>query len=266
MAGTQARERRADAIIIAGGAIAKEDLRHAVGVDCRALIDLLGKPMAQWTAEALRGAATIGRVILIGRPELRQTRIASVVDDIIDEGADEVENVFRGIEALPGAALVYMTAGDIPLVTPEAIDDIVLRAPPDADVVYPIVNMDDIERAYPTRKLTFARVPEGRYTGASCFLFRPDAVVANRRWVQAVFAARRNNWRLMRMWGLLFGIRAWLGRVSIPEAEAHCSEVLHLRARAYTSRFADLCMDVDYPPDVVLIRECLRQRLSPQAP
>jgi len=265
MAETQASECRADAIIIAGGAITQEDLRQAVGVDCRALIDLLGKPMAQWTAEALRGAATIGRVILIGRAELWQTPIASAVDEIIDEGADEVENLLRGVEALPGAGLVYMTAGDIPLVTPEAIDDIVLNAPPDADVAYPIVNMDDIERAYPTRKLTFAKVPEGRYTGASCFLFRPDAVVANRRWVQAVFDARRNNWRLMRMWGLVFGLRAWLGRVSIPEAEAHCSRILHLRARAYLSRSADLCMDVDYPPDVVLIRECLKQRLAPEA-
>lgn len=257
-----APDRRAEAVIIAGGVIRNPELLQFVGVDCRAMIDLLGKPMAQWTAEAVKGAQGIGRVVLIGRPDLRQTPIASAADELLDEGADEVENLFRGIAALPRADWIYMSAGDVPLVTSEAIEDLLRNAPLEADVIYPIVNMEDIEQAYPTRHLTCAKLPEGRWTGASCFLFRPAAVIENRRWVQAVFGARRNNWQLMRMWGLGFGIRAWLGRVSIPEVEARCSEILHLRARAYRSRYADLCMDVDYPPDVALIRECLKQRLA----
>jgi molybdopterin-guanine dinucleotide biosynthesis protein A len=255
--------RRADAVVIAGGVIRNEELRRVVGVDCRALIDLLGKPMAQRTVEALRASRAIGRVVVVGRPALRETAVAAVADAIIEEGADEVDNLYLGVAALPGAEWVYMASGDVPLLTPDAVNDLIENAPRDADVVFPICERADAVRDFPGRNWTLVKTPDGAFTGASGFLFRPAAIADRRAWVQQVFDSRRSVWKLMHMWGLGFALRALLHRVSLAEVEAHCSRVLGLRAQAYVSRFTELCFDVDYAPDVALARERLRARETP---
>jgi molybdopterin-guanine dinucleotide biosynthesis protein A len=251
---------RADAVIIAGGTIGKADMRELVGVDTRAEIDMLGKPMLEWTARAVREAQDIGRIAVVGDPEVLAPIAGEVADAIVEEGVDEVDNLFRGLDALPGATRVAMLAGDIPLLTPEAVDDLVANAPADTDVVFPICRDEDVLRDFPDRNWTLVKTPDGSFTGGCGFLFEPEAVRARRDWVQEVFDSRRSPWKLMRIWGLWFGAMALLHQVSVAEAEAKVSEVLGLRARAYITRYTELCLDLDYAEDVEQVRKHLAAR------
>ncbi|MGD8238213.1 MAG: hypothetical protein PVH68_06670, partial [Armatimonadota bacterium] len=93
-------------------------------------------------------------------------------------------------------------------------------------------------------------------------LLRPGPLLDSRDWIEEVFAARRSNWRLIRMWGFWFSLRALLHRVTVAQAEAHVSTVVRLRGRAYVTRFPELCVDVDKLSDVALVAEHLRRRDS----
>ena len=255
---------KADSIVIAGGTIDRPDLREVAGVDTRAEIDMLGKPMLEWTTRAVRDAETINRIAVVGNPEVVEPIAGDLADSIVeegvDEGVDEVENLFTGLEALPGATWAVMLAGDIPLLTAEAVDDLVTNAPGDADVVFPICEEADVMRDFPDRDWTLVKTPDGSFTGGCGFLFAPEPVKERRAWVQEVFDSRRNPWKLMRIWGLWFGIMALLHQVSIAEAEAKISEVLGLRAQAYISPYTELCLDLDYAPDVEQVRKHLVAR------
>lgn len=251
---------RADAIIIAGGTISKADMRELVGVGTRAEIDMLGKPMLEWTVRAVRDAETIDRIAVVGRCEVLEPIAGELADAIVEEGVDEVDNLFRGLDALPGATGVAMLAGDIPLLTPEALDDLVTNAPTDADVVFPICRDEDVLRDFPERNWTLVKTPDGSFTGGCGFLFGAEAVKARRDWVQEVFDSRRNTWKLMRIWGLWFGMMALLHQISVADAEAKVSEVLGVRARAYTTRYTELCLDLDYAEDVEQVRKHLAAR------
>ena len=254
-------QRRADAVIIAGGKIHSEDLRAAAGVDVRAIIDLHGKPLLQWVLEALNAAQSIDRLCVVGDTELLRPIAEPLGARVVEEGTDEVDNLYRGIEALTGARWVFMGASDLPMLTPEAIDDFVANAP-NADVVFPICEESVTLAQYPDREWTFIKTPGGSFTGGCGFLFRPQALLERRAWVQEVFDSRRNPWKLMRIWGLAFGLKALLHRVSIADAEAHISEVLGLTGRAYVTQYPDLCYDLDYAPHVAQVREHMRYRLS----
>ena len=252
--------RKADAVIIAGGTITNPGMRELVGVDTRAEIDMLGKPMLEWTASAVRAAESIGKVAVVGRSATIAPIAGEFSDVIVEEGIDEVDNLFRGIDALSGDRRVLMLAGDIPLLTPEVVGDLVENAPPDADVVFPICPEEPILRDFPDRNWTLVETPDGSFTGGCGFLFDPEAVKAQRQWVQEVFDSRRSPWKLMRIWGLWFGIMAVLHQVSVAEAETKISEVLGLRGRAYISQYTELCLDLDYAEDVEMVRRHMAER------
>jgi len=253
--------KRADVVIIAGGRIRSPELREAAGVDVRAVIDLCGKPLLQWVLEALRAAQSIGRMCVVGDVELLKPIASPQGAQVLAEGVDEVDNLFRGIEALPGAEWVLMLASDVPMLTADAVDDLVANAP-EVDFVFPICERSVTLAQYPDRKWTFVKTTDGAFTGGCGFLFRPQAVLERRAWVQEVFDSRRNPWKLMRIWGLIFGLKALLGRVSLAEAEAHISQVLGLTGRAYITRYPELCYDLDYAPHVAQVREHMRQRMG----
>jgi GTP:adenosylcobinamide-phosphate guanylyltransferase len=264
MGGKASVERVADVVIIAGGTIRSPDLRAAAEVDVRAVIDLHGKPLLAWVLEALKAAERIGRICVVGNGELLNPIAEPFGAQVIQEGADEVDNLFRGVEALPGAERVFMGASDLPMLTADAVDDFIANAP-DVDVVFPICEQSVTLAQYPDREWTFVKTTDGAFTGGCGFLFRPEALLARREWVQEVFDSRRNPWKLMRIWGLVFGIKALLHRVSLAEAEAHISEVLKLTGRAYITQHPELCYDLDYAPHIAQVREHMRQRMESQA-
>lgn len=262
MSDGQAADGRTDAVILAGGTIRDPEFRDGVGVDRRPLMPILGKPMVQWVVEALRASRNIGRIVVLSPPDLQDTEVPQMVDAVVDEGVDEVDNLYRGLDALPGARQVLLVSSDLALLLPEAVDDLIDNAPPDANVVFPVLEKGSLNPELEAHGWVFVKCPDGQFTGASCFLFEPQAIIDRRAWIQRVFDARRSVFKLICMWGLVFSVRAFLRRATLAEAEARLSEVVGVHGRAYRTPFAELVMDVDRLHDVPLVEERLRQRSS----
>jgi GTP:adenosylcobinamide-phosphate guanylyltransferase len=251
---------RYDGLVIAGGTIEAPAFRRAVGVARKAEIPLLGRPLVEWVVEGLRSAPSICRIVVVGAPEIATASLRDAVDAVVPEGASGVENLMRGLEALPDAESVLMVSGDLPLIYRESLEELLANAPA-ADVVFPIVERGDVLRAFPSRRWVFAHAAgSGDFTGGALLLFRPDVLQHRREWAERLFAARRSLFELVRMWGVGLTLRYLLRLLTLAEAEQRVSEVLVLRARAYCSRYPELALDVDKVSDLPLCEAWLRER------
>jgi molybdopterin-guanine dinucleotide biosynthesis protein A len=248
-----------DAVVIAGGTIEDPRFRRAVGVERKAEIPLLGRPLVEWAIEGLCSAPSVRRIVVVGAPEIATPSLWDAVDAVVPEGAGAVENLMRGLDALPGAESVLMVSGDLPLIYRESLEDLLATAPA-ADVVFPIVERAVVRSAFPARRWVCAHAAgSGDFTGAAVLLFRPEALRQRRRWAERLFAARRSLFDLVRMWGAGLALKYLLRMLTLAEAEERVSEVLELHARAYSSRYPELAMDVDQASDLPLCEAWLRE-------
>jgi hypothetical protein len=247
-----------DVVVLAGGTVEDEGLRAEAGVNCKSLIPLGRGVLVEYVVEAFREAGGVGRIALVGPVELRDHRVASQVEAVVKEGSSRAENLFLGMEALPGGERAVMATADTPLVTSEMVEELLTQAP-DCDVCYPFVPRDVVLREFPERGWVFVRVREGEFTGSSMMLFRPTALLRVRSLVEQVMASHRAHWRVARMFGLGFLLRCRLGWVSIAEAEKRVSRVSGLDCRGYVARRAEMAFDVDHLGDLRLARERLER-------
>jgi GTP:adenosylcobinamide-phosphate guanylyltransferase len=251
---------RYDALVIAGGWIDDPGFHRAVGVSRKAEIPLLGRPLVEWSVEGLRSAPSVRRIVVVGAPEIATPTLRQAVDAVLPEGEGGIENVLRGLDALPGAECVLMVSGDLPLIHREGLEDLLAHAPA-ADVVFPIVERAHVLRAFPSRHWVFAHAAGlGDFTGSGLLLFLPDVLRHHRPWAERLFATRRSLFDLARMWGAGFTLKYLLRWLTLEEAEQRVSRVLDLRARAYCSRYPELALDVDHASDLPLCEAWLTER------
>jgi molybdopterin-guanine dinucleotide biosynthesis protein A len=252
-----------DAIVLAGGGLERERFPELdPGIQRKAQIPILGRPVVEHVVRALRETSATGRIVVVGHPSLASDQMLALDAQLVPEAGDIAANLRAGLDALPGAERVLALSGDLPLVTPAALSDLFSRAP-DADVVFPVVERDAVLRAFPGREWMFARSPDGAFTGSSAFLFHPGPVLGQWRWVEDLLGARRKSpFQLALMIGLPMALRYLWGRLRIADVEQKLSELLHVTGRAYRSPFPELAMDVDKLADIVLAEETLRHRSS----
>lgn len=248
---------KVDAIVLAGGTITDPEFRSAAGVDCKSLLILNGKPMAHWVVQALQSAESISSVVVVGPKNLRD----ALECEVLDEGDHEVENLTRGMDALPDAEQILMVSSDMPLLSPRAIDDFVLNSPR-ADIVYPTIGKAEIVAEFPDRKWVFIRAKEGEFTGSSAVMFRPDAFRDHMDALRKVFDSRRSVAALVSMWGIGFALKFALGQLSLKDAERRISEVLNVNGRAYVSAYPELAFDVDHCCDIAIAERRLRNQAA----
>lgn len=247
---------KVDAIVLAGGTINDPEFKAAAGVDCKSLLILNGKPMAHWVVQALESAESIRSVVVVGPEELRNALDGATV---LVEGCHEVENLTKGMDAMPDAERILMVSGDMPLLSPKAIDDFVLNSP-EADIVYPTIGRQEIMAQFPDRKWTFIRAKEGEFTGSSAVMFRPDAFQDHMDTLRKVFDSRRSVASLVQMWGIGFALKFALGQLSLKDAERRISEVLNVNGRAYVSPYPELAFDVDHCCDIAIAERKLLEQ------
>ena len=226
----------------------------------RALIPVAGKTMLQWELEAMRGAQSVSRIYVVGNvPE-------DGVDRVVAPQEGFLSNIMAGISAASegGAAKALLATSDIPMVTPESIDDFVRRAlEAEADFCYPIVPKEECVRKYPGMRRTYLKLREGTFSGGNMVLVSVDFVLRNRDSIARAYAARKQPLRLAGMIG--YGVLArvllaqliWPGAVNAPYLESAVGRVLNGRVRAVITDHAEICEDVDRPEELAEVEKAL---------
>jgi GTP:adenosylcobinamide-phosphate guanylyltransferase len=244
--------------VVLGGGRDDDPLAAAAGVAVKALVPLHGEPMAVHVLRALRSGG-VERVVYVGPVTADFERL---VDVNVPARGELLENLRAGLEAVPvesapkesggDAARVLVATADIPLLTPEAVRDVLAR---DSGVglVYPVVPMTASERMFPGGKRTTARLREGRFTGGNLFLLEPRLVDAFLPRLQFILDNRKNVLRLAGMFGIGTILKLLLGTLSIPELEGAVSRILGVPARALVSTYAGIGFDVDKLEDLEVV-------------
>lgn len=275
-----------DAVILAGGTISQREaaFREAVGVNCKSLIQLEGRTMVGHVIAALRDAQSIGRIAVVGPPELQGHPDCAAADLVLPEAEDRAENLFCALDALKDAQRVLMVTSDTPLVTGPMFDDLLSHLGPDTDLGYVVIRADHIllrfgDRPSPPPDESGRAMPnwvtvslrDGTFTGTGCLLMRPEAARRVRPLIKRIFDNRdlRNVVGVLRpVLGLGFLVKVALvlrfpvfsGLLSIADIERRLGRGLDMVCRTYVSPHAELAFDVDHATDVPIAERELRAR------
>jgi GTP:adenosylcobinamide-phosphate guanylyltransferase len=247
---------RYDVIIMAGHDAMATPLSEATGQPCKALIPIAGRPMIHYLIQALQASDCMARLAVVGvSPEEIAPDKATV---FVPNQGSLVANLSAALDALQASDPVLVASTDIPLLTPQAVRDLVERCEGQAlDLGYPIVERQVMEAQYPGSGRTFVPLVEGNFAGGDLFYLRPPVFRDNAAMFASLSARRKSAWQLARLMGAAIPLRYALKRLRIRDLERRAQRLLRADCRAIISPFAELAMDVDKPHHLELVRRAL---------
>lgn len=248
-----------DAVVIAGGIPKPEETLFAYTQgQPKALVDVAGKPMAQWVLDALSNASQVDRILVIGLEDGSGLICAKPVAYFPSQGG-MLENILFGIKQVSArdAAVkhVLLVSSDIPGIKSEMVDWVVSNAlQTDDDLYYHLITQKVMEQRYPTSKRTYTHLKDAVVCGGDMNVVAVRAVNSSLdKWEQLI-GARKNPLKQAAIIGLdtllLLGLRA----MTVDGAVKKVSRRLGMTGRAVLCPFAEVGMDVDKPHQLELMR------------
>lgn len=239
--------KQTDAIVMSLATNVDADLAPYAADRRKALIPLNGRPAVSYLIDSLKRCDSVGRVIVVtDKPGID---CASQADACIEAGMDMSGCVLAGLEAVADSQRCLIMNGDMPLASCEALDDL-LGSAPVCDIVYPIVERADVREFFPGRQPFYVNTREGQFTGSSCLLFSPNAVLARQDMLIRLLNARSNPKELLGLVGAGFAMKLMLTKLALGEFEAHLSRALNLSCRVFVTHFPELLVSIDNPADI----------------
>ena len=255
-------------VVVLGGGDPGDPFAAAHGVTVKPLVPVAGLPMALYVLRALRECPEVGQVAYVGPVPPGG---ASLVDLEVTDHGSLIGNLEVGVAALqrpaggqehPGPHRVtphriMVVTADIPMLTAPMLSE-VLRAAPDAGLVYPVVRRENCEAAYPGVKRTYARLKDGTFTGGNLFLLDASLVGQFLPRLREVLAARKQPLKLAALIGPVTLIRLLTGQLRIRQLQERVSSILGMRAEALITTHAAIGTDIDKEADLELAEQILR--------
>jgi molybdopterin-guanine dinucleotide biosynthesis protein A len=131
--------------LILAGTKEKGSLEIAENVDNKALIMLNGRPMIDYIVDALNNSENIDKILVVGPKNELSPYIGKKVEEIINPGNSILENMEIGLNYFNSSDNLLFLTSDIPLITPEAIDEFLeICIKRKAYIGYPIITKENI--------------------------------------------------------------------------------------------------------------------------
>lgn len=239
--------KQTDAIVMSLATDVSGDLASYAAHGRKALIPLNGRPAVSYLLDNLRNCEAVSKVILVS--DQAGLDCASEADVCLDASSDVSECVLAGVRAAANSERCLIMNGDMSLASSEALTDL-LRCAPDSDVVYPIVEKSDVCDVFPGRSAFYVNTREGQFTGSSCLLFSPEAVLAKQEMLIRLLNARSNPKELLGLVGPGFAMKLMLTKLALGEFETHLSRALDLSCRVFVTHFPELMVSIDRLSDI----------------
>ena len=257
-------------VVVLGGGDPGDPFAAAHGVSVKPLVALAGQPMALYVLQALRTCPEVGRIAYVGPVPPGGENL---IDLSVTDHGTLIGNLEMGVAALQASQAegpqmtrpisqperVMVITADIPLITARMISD-VLRAAPDAGLIYPVVRREECEATFPGVKRTYARLRDGVFTGGNLFLLDASLVGLFLPRLRQVLAARKQPFKMAALIGPAILLRLLIGQLNIEQLEERVSTILGVRARALVTPHAAVGTDIDKEEDLGLARRALECR------
>jgi GTP:adenosylcobinamide-phosphate guanylyltransferase len=242
-----------DAVVLAGSTN-NGPLKECSPVNHEALIPIGNKTMVEHVVDALLKARNVKRVLIIG-PVAELSRLVFDNRTSTAESCGGIlENIEAGLNRLSGEKRVLLVTSDIPLLTPEAVDDFLkLCGDMSGDLYYPVIGKVVVENKFPATSRTYVNLKEGVFTGGNLFLLNPAVFKKCVENGQKIINLRKSPIGLCRLLGLKFVIKFLMRSLTIREAEEKVSQLLGgIKGTVVISKHPEVGVDVDKPGDYEL--------------
>jgi len=252
------------AVLMAGGIPTSEDpLFEAAAGRPKALIDIAGKPMAQWVIDALDGSGHVDSLVIVGLGAEAGLRAHKPISYVEDQGG-LIDNALTGIrrarELDPASAFALLASVDIPGLTTEMVDWRVrtgLEAAADFD--YIAVERGVMEARYPGSNRSYVKIRGHELCGGDLNVARTSLAARRELWEKLV-ASRKSALKQAALLGFDTLFLLLTRQLTMPLAERLVSRSLGLQARLHLAPYAELAMDVDKPHQLAILRQDLASK------
>ena len=256
-----------DVLLLAGGLMAPEDPLFDQGPDGhRSLIDIHGKPMAQWVIDALDGSDVVGDLYIVGLTEAHGLISEKPIHYLPDAGSlvtNIRDGVLRAGKDHPAQSKVLLASADIPALKPEMIDwlaDQVL-ADQTRQIYYNVITQDVMEKRFPESNRSYVRLKDvavcgGDLNAVDVSLFTKEQPL----WMELT-EARKNPLKQVSMLGLGSLIMIGLRLITLDAAVTRVCKKLGIEGRALICPHAEMAMDADKLHQLAILRQDLGRNL-----
>lgn len=238
------RDSGVPAVVLAGAPM-DSDLQAEYPLKFRAEIAVAGKPMLQHVIDALRASSHVTNIRVVGEIQCEGS------EETIPSAGGLMENLAAGLEASEEDRILVVTS-DIPMLTPEAVDDFLIRCGDfSADFYYPIIPKEACEDRFPGMRRTCVRLAEGTFTGGNLMLVNRRFLLENMDGIREAIAARKSVFQLARLVGFSVLVRMIIAQLILPGAlrldllERTVGRILKGNMRAVRTPFPEIGSDVD---------------------
>lgn len=247
-----------DAVVLAGGP--HDELAATTpGAPNKAFVEINGVTLVERTLRALRRSARVDKIVVVAPTDAADSPALSLADEVRPDGVRISDSLRSGIAGFDPNADLLISASDLPVLTPEAVDDFIARAQTaDADLTYGCIEQATHMAKFPEAPHTWARLKDGTYCGTGFITMRPRVWPALERVIERLGRARKNPVKLASLFGWRILMRYALRRLTIAHAEARASYVIGAPVRAVVSPYAEIGVNVDRVSDIALAEKLAR--------
>ncbi|MBQ6453597.1 MAG: nucleotidyltransferase family protein, partial [Coriobacteriales bacterium] len=203
-AGTQIPEQavqKVDVLIMAGGSAS------ALGSDvpCKGVFPINGKPMVEYIVDAMRASSMVDRIFVTAPTNEGLGDWVSKVDGVVVTDGDFVQNGLAGGRAIVASASnparpFLGCTGDIPAITPEAVDDFAVQSlASGVDFTYMFISKETMEGQIPGAQRSYFKLKEGTFTSGNMMLVSAERMQDVADFAQRFFEARKSPLQVAKM-------------------------------------------------------------------
>jgi len=246
--------------LILAGMKEKGPLEIAEKVDNKALIMINGRPMIEYIVDVLNNSENIDQILVVGPKKELHPYIGKKVKEILNSGNSLLENMEIGLNYFNSADSLLLLTSDIPLITPEAIDEFLeICTKRKAFIGYPIITKENIVKKYPDTVRTYIKMKEGIFCGGNITFFKPDVFFQNKKLIKELFENRKSTWKYAKILGLKFILKFLFKTLTLEEIEKRITNIIGYNSIAVMVSYPEIMIDLDKPSDLKLIRKCIER-------
>jgi molybdopterin-guanine dinucleotide biosynthesis protein A len=251
------------ALLLAGGVMDPSDPLFSEGVGGnRSLIDIHGKPMAQWVLDVLSASPVVGEIYVMGLSEGCGLTSKKPVHYLLD-GDTLFDNIRSGVLQIaqehPNQSKVLLASADIPAVRPEMITWLAEKVSqnPNALVYYNVVPREAMETRFPGANRSYVKFRDIAVCGGDLNVVDTHLFAEERPVWKAITENRKHPLKQVMLLGLGNLIMIALRLATLEIAVKRVAKKLNIEACALICPYAEMAMDADKPHQLAILRDDL---------
>jgi GTP:adenosylcobinamide-phosphate guanylyltransferase len=257
-----------NAVVTAGGIPQPDEPLYAYTKgESKAMVDVAGKPMIQWTLDALSGAKNVDNIIITGLSPKSNLTCKKPIHYLSNQGKmldNLVAGVNKSLELNPKNKHVLLVSSDIPALTAEMVDWLINTCmETNDDIYYGVCPREVMEARYPGSKRTYTKLKDMEVCGADINVVHVRMASEHLDVWDALIANRKNPVAQARVMGLDTLYLLLTRQATLEDFVGRVSKRIGIKGRAIVWPYAEACMDVDKPNQLELMRADLAKRARP---